>query len=84
MRPTLVPGDEVLVDPRGTPKPGDIVLCEHPTVANTKMLKRVMSLEERGTRVFVRGDNADESTDSRQFGTLHLRAIKGIVKSRLP
>ncbi len=88
MLPAYADGDEVLVDPRAYrrsgPKPGDVVLASHPTIADTLIVKRVERVEADG-RLFVVGDNPDPlaTTDSRQFGAIRPQRVQGRVVGRL-
>jgi nickel-type superoxide dismutase maturation protease len=82
MRPTLDEDDVVMITARFRPAVGDIVLVEHPYKKSVSMLKRVASIAENG-RVELRGDNPDESTDSRTFGSVSLEYIKGKAVCRL-
>jgi nickel-type superoxide dismutase maturation protease len=70
MLPTLPPGKIVVVMPPRTLKPGDIVVITH---NGLEKIKRIAALQHN--QVFVRGDNAMASTDSRQFGWLDSSAI---------
>ncbi|TAF50141.1 MAG: nickel-type superoxide dismutase maturation protease [Oscillatoriales cyanobacterium] len=93
MWPVLQPGDEVLVKPlaRSSPKHrslcvGDIVTLWHPTQPGLKIVKRIAQIDQTlgqaGDRYFVRGDNPEESTDSRQFGWIKGDLILGKVVCR--
>lgn len=80
MLPELLPGDGLLVDRlayvRGGPRRGDIVLVSHPLRPDLRMVKRLTGLpgDTVGERMLARGeywvegDNAEGSTDSREFG----------------
>ena len=85
MRPTLQAGEEVLVDHHAyrnvAPAVGDIVVAFHPVRPDFKLIKRVMVVEGNG-RVFLQGDNASASTDSRQFGTIAPDLLIGKVTSK--
>lgn len=85
MLPLLKPGEEVLIDPKISAtqplKPGDLVVAKHPTQPNLQLIKRVAAISEEG-HYFLRGDNPQESTDSRQFGSVTLDAIIGRVTCR--
>jgi hypothetical protein len=59
------------------PRVGDVVIAKHHRV---EVIKRVSDLQD--DKVFLLGDNADESTDSRQFGWLPARAIVAVVVTR--
>ncbi len=93
MWPVLQPGDEVLIEPctRLTEgdrslNVGDIVTLWHPMQPGLKIVKRIAqidrTLDTAGDRYFVRGDNPDESTDSRQFGWIRSAQIIGKVVCR--
>lgn len=53
---------------------GDIVVLMH---NGTEKVKRVSDI--RANKLFVLGDNANESTDSRQFGWISKQQIVGKV-----
>lgn len=86
MRPTLRPGQRVLVDPRAyarrVPALGDIVVARHPFRREVHLVKRVARVD--GDRVFLAGDNPAESTDSRTLGGFLPERIVGRVTSALP
>ena len=82
MLPILKSGDTVLVNPRAKIKPGDIVAANHPYIAKMKLIKRVESIDAQG-RFVLRGDNPQESTDSRSFGSLAKNELVGKVVCRL-
>lgn len=81
MSPSLPHGSTVLVDPRGTPGPGDVVVARHPEQA-LLVLKRVDHLTPDG-RLFLRGDGP-VSTDSRDYGPLSPDALVGVVRCTFP
>jgi nickel-type superoxide dismutase maturation protease len=87
MLPLLQPGEEILINPHAyrqqPPQPGDLVVAQHPFKPNLRLVKRVIEVREDGS-CFIVGDNATESTDSRHFGSLALRSIKGQVVCRFP
>ncbi len=77
MAPTLIPGDWALaVAIRGRLRAGDVVVVEHPGRPGYEMVKRITALpgEAVGDRLlgpdalWVEGDHATASTDSRSFG----------------
>ena len=73
MAPTLQSGQVVVLKKRARRlRVGDVVLvyCQ-----GREMVKRVARLD--GQRLFVVGDNAAESTDSREFGWLPITAVRG-------
>jgi len=85
MSPTLRPGDRVLVvgglGPLRVPvRPGDLVALADPRRPDRIMVKRLTGFE--GSRLVVRGDNAEASTDSRHFGPVDPAAVVGRVVYR--
>ena len=76
MYPTLSDGDIVLVKPIRKPLVGDVVLVQHPYKKSVKIIKRVAADADNG-QYELRGDNPDESTDSRTFGSVPLKYILG-------
>ncbi len=82
MLPTLKNGDVVLINPKAKVEQGDIALASHPYKKSVKILKRVKEFTENGD-LFLIGDNADESTDSRTFGAVPLKYVIGKVSCRL-
>jgi signal peptidase I len=93
MAPTLIPGERLLFDRlafvRRRPRAGEIVLVAHPLRPQLRMVKRVTArqgdtvgdlMHPRGLATgeyWVEGDNADASTDSREFGPVSRREILG-------
>ncbi|HSX33727.1 MAG TPA: S26 family signal peptidase [Candidatus Saccharimonadales bacterium] len=65
MLPTLRPGTLIIAVRRRHIQPGDIVIIWH---AGREKIKRVRELT--AAELFVVGDNAVASTDSRNFGWL--------------
>lgn len=82
MMPNLNDGDVVLVKPTRRVKIGDVVLAMHPYKQSVKVLKRVSEINEEG-RFVLSGDNPEESTDSRTFGSIKSADILGKVIGRL-
>ena len=82
MLPTLRSGDKVLVDPKATLAPGDIVLAFHPFRSSVRIVKRLASFESDG-RAHLVGDNSDESVDSGTFGTVSPSDLLGKVVAQL-
>jgi nickel-type superoxide dismutase maturation protease len=84
MEPTLRQGDRVLVD-RWTyrhraARNGEIVLVRGP--ADVPMVKRVATprtTEDADNGIWVLGDNTEHSVDSRRFGALPARRLRGRV-----
>ena len=85
MVPTLAPGDRVLVVAgfgpfRPRPRADDLVALVDPRDPKRTMIKRIAGFEGGG--VVVRGDNQGQSTDSRHFGPVSRRALRGRVVYR--
>ena len=85
MRPTLSPGDLVLVDDsvgaQSSLSPGQIVVARHPFRA-THIIKRVERIDSVG-RVHLMGDNPSASTDSRSLGGIDADRVLGRVTCRV-
>ncbi len=85
MLPLLQPGEEVLIDSRISEaqslKVGELVVAQHPSENNIQLIKRISAISEKGD-YFVLGDNLEESTDSRTFGSLSIDQIMGRVTCR--
>jgi len=86
MRPTLEPGDRLLVDTRTlrtrAPRVGEIVVLRDPAAPDRWLIKRVASVDASRALVEVRGDAADRARDSRQFGPVPLPSVIGIAYRR--
>jgi len=78
MRPTLLPGDHLLVLRRHRPRVGDLVVVRSPS--GREVVKRLTAISAAGVEVV--GDNLDASTDSRTWGPLPKRALRGRVVYR--
>jgi hypothetical protein len=74
MQPALPPGTIVLGVRWLRPRPGNIVIAR---VNDREIIKRVADIGARG--VYVLGDNAAHSTDSRSFGWLPSDSIKSVI-----
>jgi len=74
MTPTYPQGKIVLAWRFSKPKKGDVVIVKHHRL---ELIKRVDQLE--GDKIFLLGDNPDESTDSRHYGWLPLSSVLGVV-----
>ena len=80
MRPTLEPGDRLLLARTRRVRPGDLVAVVDPRSDRRTVVKRVAAVSASGLTVL--GDNAGASTDSRVFGTVPTDALKGRVLYR--
>src|SRR3954470_16151257 len=83
MAPALRHGDQLLVDVRAVrrpPRAGDVVMVRLPD--RPLSVKRVTRVESQGS-VWVEGDNAFGSTDSRDLGAVPREAVVGRVLLRL-
>jgi phage repressor protein C with HTH and peptisase S24 domain len=86
MYPCLASGDEVLIDPRRRPQPGDVVVAYHPLHSTLAVVKRVERVEPDG-RLFLESDNRDSiepTSDSRSYGAVDPQRVLGVVVYRLP
>ncbi len=81
MSPTLEAGDFVLLDPRREARVGDLVVSTRPDGSALEVVKRVASIEEDG-RLYLLGDNAEASNDSRRFGPVAATNVVGVVRLR--
>jgi nickel-type superoxide dismutase maturation protease len=80
MEPTLHAGQHNIAWPYlwRKPKTGDIVLLRDPR-DNRLVIKRITEITPAG-EFFVRGDNPNASTDSRQFGSITKELICGWIE----
>lgn len=80
MRPTLEPGDWLLVDPDAyrdrLPAAGDVVVVADPRAPERLLVKRVVGVGSDG-RLELLGDQPAASTDSRHFGPVAPGAVQG-------
>ena len=85
MEPAYRAGDRVLVNRlaylRRSPTAGDVVVLRDPERHGRYLLKRIAQAPDLRApgpaRLYVLGDNAAESRDSRHFGPVDRRAILG-------
>jgi nickel-type superoxide dismutase maturation protease len=75
MRPTLEPGDRLLVVAGRRIRPGDLVALADPRQPARTLVKRVGRVDETGLTVL--GDDPAASTDSRSFGPVPRRTVLG-------
>ena len=80
MAPLLRAGDWVLVDPDAyrtrSPRPGELVIVADPRDPQRVLVKRVAGVDTRGF-LGLAGDNPAASTDSRVFGPVDPRSVRG-------
>lgn len=73
MLPGIRPGQLIVVVSK-RPKVGDIVLV---TIDGREVVKRIAQLDQG--RVYLLGDNQAASTDSRSYGFVSARSVRGVV-----
>ena len=83
MLPSYREGDWLVLRTRApgasTPRRGQVVVARIP--GDIEAIKRIRLVDSEG-RAWLQGDNADESTDSRDFGPVSPDAIVGRVLFR--
>lgn len=78
MLPTYLPGELLTAVRKWRPvRVGDVVVVRDPRTPTRWLLKRCVA--RRGSQLDLRGDNADASTDSRDFGLLPSSAVHYLV-----
>lgn len=78
MTPTFQPGERLTALRRWRRvHPGDVVVLRDPRDRNRWLLKRCVS--SIGCQLDLRGDNPEQSTDSRDFGLVAGRDVQWIV-----
>lgn len=80
MRPTLRPGDVLLVRRRRVPRPGQVVVADLPG-GRGEGVKRALRREPDGW--WLERDNPRTGTDSWLFGAVAADAVTGVVLLRL-
>jgi nickel-type superoxide dismutase maturation protease len=75
MRPSLEPGDRLVVLKLGAPHVGDVVALHDPDDPGRLLVKRVAASGQHG--FVVLGDNAAQSRDSRRFGPVPASSVIG-------
>lgn len=76
MRPALQPGDRLLLVRHRRYRPGVVVAAPDPRLATRLVVKRVAAVGPDG-RLELRGDDEAASTDSRTFGPVDARVVRG-------
>ncbi len=84
MLPVLRPGDRLLVDHRGTVRPGSLVVARF--ADGTQVVKR--AAERRTTRAggagwWLLSDNPDEGVDSSHRGPVAAEDVLAVVRARV-
>jgi phage repressor protein C with HTH and peptisase S24 domain len=77
MLPVYRAGDTLLGWRWFRPRAGQVVVARHDRL----LIKRIRRLE--GRQVWVEGDNAAASTDSRQFGPVDQASLEAVIIRRL-
>ena len=84
MRPTLVPGDRVLLGYRRIPRPGDVVVARLPggvLAIKRATERRTTDLGEPGW--WLLSDNAEEGSDSRVHGAVADQDVLAVLIRRI-
>ena len=82
MQPALESGEFVIVDTREERvSPGDIVVVRRPDRPGLEVVKRVSTIQSDGS-LYLLGDHAAHSTDSRHFGSVPKETVIGVVRWR--
>jgi len=76
MRPTLEPGDYLILTKVRALHPGFVVLVDHPKYGT--IVKRVKSVSDDA--LVLEGDNLDESTSSEDMGRVPLNHVRSRVR----
>jgi nickel-type superoxide dismutase maturation protease len=86
MLPALQPGEFLLAVRSRRLRRGALVVLEHPGRTGLEIVKRVAALPGEGdlapNQLWVVGEAAEASTDSRVFGPVERSAIRGVVVMR--
>jgi len=80
MLPTYAPGDWLLVASNAPLRVGDVAVMVDPRQVERPIVKRLVARRDAGW--VVRGDNPNESTDSRDFGLVPHHLVSGRVLFR--
>ena len=82
MEPALANGDLVLVVRSRTYRPGQVLVVEHPSRPSLLLVKRCIRLLD-GDQLWIEGDNPQSSEDSRSFGPVPKKQVRGRVLMRI-
>jgi nickel-type superoxide dismutase maturation protease len=86
MAPTLLPGDWLLVEAstfrKRLPLPGELVLAPDPRQPARELVKRVAAADPDAGTLELRGDAAEASTDSRDFGVVPAGTVRWRILAR--
>lgn len=78
MQPTLENGSVLICNTLATPQVGDIVVIRpFVAVGDQFIIKRITDIQDN--KIFVQGDNRENSYDSRSFGWLDMNQVLGVV-----
>lgn len=78
MEPTLQSGDIRICNILDTPSVGDIVIIKPCILFGDKyIIKRITDIQD--DKIFVMGDNRNDSYDSRNFGWLDMDQVLGVI-----
>lgn len=80
MEPKYSPGDFIVVARAFKPKIGDVVVVNDHELGH-RILKRIVKIQ--GKRFFVEGDNRNHSRDSRHFGGVNKKQLRGKVIKKI-
>ena len=80
MRPTLEPGDWLVVRRGARVRPGDVVVARRPDRTGLRVVKRALKRTDDGW--WLVGDNPAASTDSRLFGAVPVALVEGRAVAR--
>jgi nickel-type superoxide dismutase maturation protease len=80
MTPTLLPGDRLLIVRARRLSVGDLVAVPDPRHERRLLVKRITAIDNGSLE--LRGDNPEASTDSRVFGAVPARLVRGRVVRR--
>jgi signal peptidase I len=84
MRPSLEPGDRLLLSYRRAPRPGDVVVARLPGgVVAVKRAAERRTTEGGEPGWWLLSDNADRGSDSRRYGAVADADIVAVVVMRI-